>query len=100
TNGAGPGAVLFGHAARVGARSDENAIHFPSGDHAGRKSPAGCDVTLRDLCVARSRTQMSACPLRLDTNANVFPSGERAPWSANADPSVNGSRPEPSRETR
>jgi hypothetical protein len=41
TNEPGPGCVVFGQAVRVGSRSEENAIHCPSGDQAGLKSPAG-----------------------------------------------------------
>src|SRR5205823_4187995 len=79
TNGAGPGKVVLGQEVRVASRSEENAIHLPSGDHDGRKSPAGWRVMSRSLRVVRSRSQISACLFRVETKASDFPSGERLP---------------------
>src|SRR5260370_6883425 len=41
--------------------SDENVIHFPSGDQDGRKLPGAC-VRFRVFLVCKSSTQMSADP--------------------------------------
>src|ERR1017187_4450001 len=46
------------------SRSEEKAIHIPSGDHAGRKSPPGPDVSDLALRVLTSRVQRSAVPPR------------------------------------
>src|SRR5580693_534428 len=60
-------------------RSDENAIHFPSGDQDGRKL-AVARVRFRAFLVCKSSTQISADPLpREETKASCFPSGESAP---------------------
>ena len=62
------------------SRSDVNAIHAPSGDQRGRKLPDGWSVRFEAVFEARSSSQMSAVPrARVETNARVRPSGERAP---------------------
>ena len=63
TNGPGPGWVVSGHDVLAGSRSDENASHWPSGDHAGRKSPAGWLMTRRAAArfkVERPHVRLSA----------------------------------------
>src|SRR4051812_27370318 len=73
------GKKLLGGQSGLGeSRSEENAIHSPSGDHAGRKSPPGWLVRLRSFRDAISRIHTSACPPRSDTKARYFPSGEKA----------------------
>jgi hypothetical protein len=60
-------------------RSEENAIHWPSGDHDGRKSPPGPDVSAFPFLVARSIVHKSAVPpLRVVTKTICLPSGENA----------------------
>src|SRR5260370_36870823 len=76
-------------------RSDENAIHFPSGDQHGRKLP-GAWVRFRAFLVCKSSTQMSADPVpREDTNASCFPSRQRTPGSSYAGSSLTPPRPDP-----
>src|SRR5262245_636703 len=61
------------------ARVDENAIHFPSGDHDGRKSPPGPEV--RDLACRVFRSIVQRCakpPFRELTNTSCAPFGENA----------------------
>src|ERR1019366_5147010 len=44
------------------SRSEEKAIHFPSGDQEGRKSPPSPEVSGVALRLATSRTKMLALP--------------------------------------
>jgi len=90
-----------GNAPGLVSRSEEKAIHLPSGDHAGRKFPDRLAVRLRTVLLARSISQMFAVPPpRVETKARVLPSGEIVPWSSNAGSSVSCSSPEPSGCTR
>ena len=57
----------------------ENAIHLPSGDHDGRKSPPGPDVNALAARVFRSSVHRSAVPpFRVVTKTRFRPSGENA----------------------
>src|SRR5216684_2842699 len=61
------------------SRPDEKAIHRPSGDQLGRKSPPDDLVSCRDAWVATSSSHTCATPPpREETNATVLPSGENA----------------------
>ncbi len=61
------------------SRSEVNAIQVESGDQLGRKFPDECFVRLEYVFELMSISQMPAVPpLRVDTNASVFPSGDRA----------------------
>src|ERR1700683_5128183 len=78
-------------------RSELKASHCPSGDHAGRKSLPKVPDTLRTRLFARSISHTCVRPVTLDeTNARVFPSGDRTPWSLKLASFVSCSRPEPS----
>ena len=77
-DGIAPGGRPPKHGPAVGSRSVENAIHCPSADQDGLKSPVALLVDFRKLRVAKSRIQRSACPLRVDTNAIDFASGKKA----------------------
>src|ERR1700730_18090482 len=82
-------------------RSDEKAIHCPSGDHDGRKLPAAPEASGFALRVSRSSVHRSAVPPpRVVTNTSCRPSGENAAWSSYAGLSVRRSRPLPSGLTR
>src|SRR4051794_4909152 len=60
-------------------RPDVNAIHLPSADHDGRKSPPGPDVNGFTLRVVRSIVQRVAVPaVRVLTKTSCLPSGENA----------------------
>jgi hypothetical protein len=62
------------------SRSEEKAIHAPSGDHEGRKSPPLPEVSGAAFRVATSRIQRFALPpARVETNTTRAPSGEKAP---------------------
>src|SRR5579862_62038 len=83
-------------------RSEEKAIHFPSGDQEGLKNPcnlpAGASkppVRLRAFRVLISRIQiLFDPPPREEMNASWLPSGESVAWSSNPALSVSRSTPE------
>src|SRR5262249_42214225 len=82
-------------------RSEEKAIHFPSGDQDGRKSPLGPDVRGLAFLALMSRIHKSAVPAaRVLTKTICLPSGDQAGWSSNAGLSVNRSRSVPEGRTR
>src|SRR5215472_12078092 len=65
------------------SRSEENAIHFPSGDHAGRKSPPLPEVRGWTAFVLKSRIHKFAVPAaRVETKTICLPSGAKAAWSS------------------
>jgi len=71
--------TLFRANGKPVVRSDEKAIHRPSGDHAGRKSPPGPEVSAFAWCVWTSSVQRSAVPpARVVTKTICRPSGEKA----------------------
>ena len=68
-------------------RSEENAIHCPSGDHEGRKSPPGPEVSGFARRVCTSIVHRSAVPpARVLTNTICLASGEyELSWSSGDD---------------
>src|SRR4030095_9199053 len=82
-------------------RSEEKAIHFPSGDQGGGQSPRGPLVRGLALLVLISRIHKSAVPAARGLTKTIrLPSGDQAAWSSNAGLSVNRSRSVPAGATR
>ena len=69
-----------GYTPALASRSELNAIHWPSGDQLGLKSPARLLVKFLYFFVVKSNSQMFAFPdARVETKARVVESGDSVP---------------------